>query len=198
MKHPNPTLPLFAALAAFACISARAEDGHLLIGKDLNDGGFEESTLQPWSPDPAGSFELATAKNLVKDGSHSCKVTLIGNSSGRSGSRLGMELKDIVLSGGRNFTIKFEAATTGTNPAPAIAGELVLFEGNEFVGSLPMTGIVTPHGDWEKFEAELSGEIPETWTGGRALLRITFFVDSGVDQQPYELVLDNVQLIQKP
>lgn len=174
-----------------------AEAPSLLIGKDLLNGGFEAATLKPWfgqSDAPGPGIESDPA--LVKEGKQSVRIQLNGSANRRVTARLFQNVNKVNPASGNHLVVKFDVAAVKGRPIPAIVGELVLFEGGAVMKTLPLRGGKPEGTDWQTLELSAADEIPVEWKGGQLQMRLVFVVDRGADGTAYELLLDNVELIQ--
>jgi hypothetical protein len=174
-----------------------AQTPALLIGKDLLNGGFEAATLKPWfgqSDAPGPKIESAPA--LVKEGKQSVRVQLAGISNGRVTARLFQNVNKVNPASGSHVVLKFDVEAVKDSPLPAIVAEIVLFENGAVLKTIPLRGEKYEGTDWQTVELSAAEEIPAEWKGGAVQVRLVFLVDHGADGITYEMVLDNVELLQ--
>lgn len=174
-----------------------AQASSLLIGKELLNGGFEAPELKPWfgqSDAPGPQIENDPA--LVKEGKQSVRIQLAGHADRRVTARLFQNVNKVDAAMGKHFVVKAEVSAVKGRPLPVIVGEIVLFDGNAVLGTLPLRGDQPDGKNWQTMELSVGGEVPADWQGGMIQLRLIFLVDGGVDGTTYELLLDNVELVQ--
>ncbi|MFA6960513.1 MAG: hypothetical protein WC205_07180 [Opitutaceae bacterium] len=174
-----------------------AQTPSLLIGKDRLNGGFESETLKPWfGQSDAPGPKIETTAGLVKEGKQSARIQLAGSSDRRVTARLFQTVNKVNPASGNHFVLKFDVTAVKDSPLPAIVAEVVLFENGAVLKTLPLRGEKYEGADWRTVELPTADEIPAAWTGGQVQVRILFFVDRGTDGITYELLLDNVELVQ--
>jgi len=167
-----------------------------LIDQKLNNGGFENESLKPWfgqSDEPGCSI----GSELAAEGKQCCRVRLAGKESERVIARLIQNLDKIDPAEGRHFVVTCDVAAVAEHSTPEISGEFVFFDGDAVVATIPLERPEGPFGDWAHLELPMAGEIPADWSGGKVQFRLFFFVDGGSPGELYELLVDNVSVVQK-
>lgn len=169
----------------------------LLIGKDLLNGGFEATTLKPWfgqSDAPGPSIESDPA--LVKEGKQSVRIQLNGSADRRVTARLFQNVNKVDPALGNHFVLKFAVAEVKGRPLPTIVGELVVFERGSVLKTLALRGGKPGGPGWQTLELSATDGMPAEWTGGQIQVRLIFLAEKGTVETTYELLLDNVELVQ--
>ncbi len=186
----------FLALLLFA-IPWTVHAENVLIDKNLKGGGFEDKTLAPWvSSSDAPGCTLESNPARVREGKQSCRVSLQGKPGGRATARLIQNIDPVLLADGGHFVITLDAATIPDRLPVKICAELVFMDGSTVLKSLPFEVVTPDSKSWSEIKLSSSDEVPSDWTEGKVQVRLIFFVDNGTEGELYELLVDNISLVQ--
>ena len=173
-------------------------DETALIDRELGNGDFETGSLDGWfiTNNSGGVIESYTGN--PKNGKQVFHVKIKGKPDGRALSGVFQNVAAVDPANGRKFVLKFDTKSVADHLVPDIAVEIVLFKGDEVIQTLTFEPSASDSTEWASQQLNANEVASEAWTGGKIQLRISFLKDGGEDGVSYELLIDNVKLIQKP
>jgi hypothetical protein len=184
-----------------------------LIDAENRNGNFEQISLPPWfrsflcTSDPNGvglttkSIEIVEDAAFAAEGNRYLKMLVSGDpQSGRVNGKINLNLKNVNLENGRNFTLSFAARNGGTNGFGRVIAELVCLSSEGKVELAKVTPVPDSATElvsekWSRFQflfVVSDNVLDLEWLE----LRIHFIMSPSNPDITYEGFLDNVTFMQ--